>query len=234
MSLISNKDFAMKKTIKLITLTLITFIIYSCNNTQDSDASKAANTSTDGALSQSASLSINDSSNQSVQNNQGISTNNEISTDATKMEVDERGLSRIKVVIKTINGNIVFKFYPKKAPATVSRIAQLVTSGFYDNLTFHRVIPGFVIQGGDPTGTGSGGSGTLLKAEFNDIPHVRGTVAMARAQDINSADSQFYIALSTLPHLDNNYTVFGQVVEGDEFLDKVLPNDKILSATIAN
>lgn len=139
------------------------------------------------------------------------------------------GLSKESAVIKTVHGNIIFKFYLKQAPKTSKRIAELIESGFYNNLIFHRVIPNFVIQGGDPEGTGQGGSGQKLQAEFNKIQHVKGTVAMARAQDIHSADSQFYIALSSLPHLNEKYTVFGKVIKGINILDKVKKNDKILN-----
>ncbi len=152
---------------------------------------------------------------------------------AEAMSTDSDGLSSTTATIRTVHGDIVFKFYPNEAPNTVTRISQLISEGFYDGLTFHRVVPNFVVQGGDPQGTGTGGSGQKLKAEFNDIQHVRGTVAMARAQDINSADSQFYIALSTLPHLDGQYTVFGQVVEGLELLDKITVGDKMLSVILS-
>ena len=145
---------------------------------------------------------------------------------------DKNGLSDLKGIIKTVHGNIIFKFYPKHAPNTVVRIIKLIHSGFYDGLTFHRVIPNFVIQGGDPTGTGTGGSGTKLKSEFNSIQHIKGTMAMARSEDKDSADSQFYIALSTLPHLDGNYTVFGQVISEFKTLEKIVKGDKILSMAI--
>lgn len=151
---------------------------------------------------------------------------------AENLSVGPNGLSKAKVTLKTVHGSIVFSFYPKEAPNTVTRIMHLIEEGFYDGLTFHRVVPNFVVQGGDPQGTGTGGSGKKLKAEFNEIQHVRGTVAMARSQDVNSADSQFYIALSTLPHLDGSYTVFGQVTEGLELLDKIAVGDKILSMTL--
>jgi cyclophilin family peptidyl-prolyl cis-trans isomerase len=151
---------------------------------------------------------------------------------AGTMQVDSSGLSKTKAILKTVHGNIVFKFYPKKAPNTVTRISELIKQGFYDGLTFHRVVPNFVIQGGDPTATGTGGSGQKLKAEFNDIQHIKGTVAMARAQDKDSADSQFYVALTNLPHLDRNYTVFGQVIEGIEILEKVQQGDKMLSLSL--
>ncbi|MCP4913973.1 MAG: peptidylprolyl isomerase [Oligoflexia bacterium] len=148
---------------------------------------------------------------------------------AKDLTTDGNGLSKSKITIKTAHGNIVFKLYPKKAPGTVTRFIQLTNEGFYDGLKFHRVVPNFVVQGGDPLGTGMGGSGIKLKAEFNDIQHVKGTVAMARSDNPNSADSQFYIALTTLPSLDNKYTVFGQVVEGLDLLEKISIGDKMIS-----
>ena len=133
-------------------------------------------------------------------------------------------------VLSTSKGEIHMKFLPNKAPRTVKRIKELIQDEFYTGIQFHRVIPSFVIQAGDPTGTGVGGSGKKLNAEFNDELHVKGTVAMARlGHDENSADSQFYIALSTLPHLDKNYTVFAKVTRGVEVLDKIKKGDKILS-----
>src|SRR5690606_13558453 len=105
------------------------------------------------------------------------------------------GLSRAVAAIRTEHGVIRFRFYSEDAPNTVKRIVELINQGFYDGLKFHRVIPGFVVQGGDPQGIGVGGSGQNLKAEFNQRKHVEGTVAMARAADPDSADSQFYIAL---------------------------------------
>ena len=148
---------------------------------------------------------------------------------AEDLKLDKNGLSHESIVIKTVRGNIEFKLYPKKAPNTVTRIIELVNQGFYDGVKFHRVVPNFVIQAGDPTGTGTSGSGKKLKAEFNDIQHIKGTVAMARTQDPDSADSQFYIALTTLPHLDKKYTVFGQVVEGLDVINKIEQNDVIVS-----
>jgi cyclophilin family peptidyl-prolyl cis-trans isomerase len=156
------------------------------------------------------------------------------STADQAMAVDSHGLSQSSITIRTVHGNIVFKLYPNHAPNTVTRIVELVKSGFYNGLTFHRVVPNFVIQGGDPQGDGTGGTGQKLKAEFNDLQHIRGTVAMARSRDVDSADSQFYIALSTLAHLDKNYTIFGQVVEGLELLDKVQIGDKIISMTFSD
>lgn len=151
---------------------------------------------------------------------------------ASELTVNDKGLSDMKAVLKTVHGNIVFKFYPQKAPNTVTRIIQLIQTSFYDGISFHRVEPNFVVQAGDPTGTGRGGSGYKLKAEFNDIPHTKGIVAMARSTDPDSADSQFYISLGTLGSLDGKYTVFGKVIEGEDLLSKITVGDKILSLTL--
>jgi len=129
-------------------------------------------------------------------------------------------------------GKIVFEMYPDSAPKTVAQITALIQKGFYNGLTFHRVVPGFVIQGGDPNGNGSGGSGKNIPAEFNSRKHLKGTVAMARAQDPNSADSQFYICLGPQPFLDNQYTVFGQVTEGQDVVDKVKVGDVMKKVTV--
>ncbi len=136
------------------------------------------------------------------------------------------------VTIEMEKGNIVFEMYPDLAPKTVERISYLVESGFYNGLTFHRVVPGFVIQGGDPKGNGTGGSGVKLPAEFSKKPHITGTVAMARAQDPNSADSQFYICLAPQPFLDGQYTVFGQVIEGMDVVQKVRIGDVMKKVTL--
>ena len=145
---------------------------------------------------------------------------------------DDQGLSRTVVVIQTARGRIRYKFYTADAPKTVHRIASLIHSGFYNGLIFHRVVPGFVIQGGDPTGTGMGGSGTNLPAEFDARKHVPGAVAMARAQSPDSADSQFYISLGTHPQLDGNYTVFGQVIEGQEVAAQIQVGDRMTSLSL--
>ncbi|OFZ78528.1 MAG: hypothetical protein A2583_05420 [Bdellovibrionales bacterium RIFOXYD1_FULL_53_11] len=134
--------------------------------------------------------------------------------------------------MNTTKGFIKFKFYPKDAPNTVKRMIELINQKFYNGLAFHRVVPGFVIQGGDPLGNGTGGSGQRLKAEFNDRRHIEGTVAMARAADPDSADSQFYIALGTQPHLDRSYTVFGQVIDGLDAVRKIQPGDKMTAVHI--
>lgn len=116
-------------------------------------------------------------------------------------------------------GQVVIRLRPDLAPRHVARIKELVRAGFYDGLVFHRVIDGFMAQGGDPKGDGTGGSGQALPAEFSDAPHMRGTVSMARSGDPDSADSQFFIVLEDSPHLDGQYTVWGEVVTGMEFVD---------------
>ncbi len=149
-----------------------------------------------------------------------------------KLQTDIGGLSTTSATIKTVHGDIVFRFYTKAAPHTSARIMQLIQNKFYDGLVFHRAIPNFVIQTGDPTGTGLGGSGTKLNAEFNELQHIKGTMGMARGMDKNSADSQFYICLTTLSHLDGKNTVFGQVVEGIDVLPKLSKADRIISITL--
>ena len=119
-------------------------------------------------------------------------------------------------------GQVVVQLRPDKAPAHIDRIKALTRAGFYDGLLFHRVIEGFMAQTGDPQGTGQGGSPLPdLKAEFNDMPHVRGTVSMARATEPNSANSQFFIVFMPTLRLDNNYTAIGRVVSGMNFADVV-------------
>ncbi|MBD3272482.1 MAG: peptidylprolyl isomerase [Elusimicrobia bacterium] len=124
-------------------------------------------------------------------------------------------------VIETSLGTITFKFFPDVAPNTVGNFIKLAEEKFYDGLIFHRVIKGFMIQGGCPKKDGTGGPGYTIKAEFNDRKHVLGTVSMARAQDPDSAGSQFFICLADAPWLDKQYTVFGQVVEGIDTVKKI-------------
>lgn len=136
------------------------------------------------------------------------------------------------MLIETKYGPIEIELYPDVAPQTVARIQELVGQGFYNGLLFHRVVPGFVVQGGDPKGDGTGGSGKKLSAEFNSKQHVEGTVAMARASDPNSADSQFYISLGRHAHLDNNYTVFGQVTKGIEAVKQIKVGDAMTKVSL--
>ena len=123
------------------------------------------------------------------------------------------------------DGRVVIELLPKVAPKHVARIKELVRQGFYDGIVFHRVIDGFMAQTGDPLGTGMGGSGKKLPAEFNSEPHERGTVSMARAMDPNSADSQFFICFADARFLDRQYTVWGKVTSGMEFVDKIKKGD---------
>ncbi|MDX8408889.1 MAG: peptidylprolyl isomerase [Mariprofundales bacterium] len=130
-----------------------------------------------------------------------------------------------QVIICTEHGDITIELYADSAPNTVANFKALVGKGFYDGLSFHRVIDGFMAQGGDPDGTGSGGPGYKIKAEFNARKHQRGTVAMARSASPNSAGSQFYICYDAQPHLDDQYTVFGQVTSGMEAVDQIEQGD---------
>jgi peptidylprolyl isomerase len=119
-------------------------------------------------------------------------------------------------------GRAVVRLRPDLAPNHVERIKELARAGFYDGIVFHRVIPGFMAQTGDPTGTGRGGSDRgNLRAEFSRTPFARGTIGMARTQDPNSANSQFFIAFAAAPWLDGQYTVWGEVIEGMEWVDKI-------------
>ena len=125
-----------------------------------------------------------------------------------------------KLTLTLENGDVVIKLRSDLAPLHVERIAELANEGFYDGVVFHRVIPGFMAQGGDPTGTGmSGSSKPNLPAEFSSEPHVRGVASMARTQDPNSANSQFFIVFDDARFLDKQYTVWGEVVEGMEHID---------------
>ena len=136
-------------------------------------------------------------------------------------------------VITLENGNeIRIEFYPEDAPKTVENFVTLAKKGFYNGLAFHRVVPDFVVQGGDPKGNGTGGPGYTIKAEFSKRKHVRGTLAMARSQHPDSAGSQFYITYGPTPHLDGNYTVFGQVTSGMEHVDRIKQGDRMKSVAI--
>ncbi len=130
------------------------------------------------------------------------------------------------------DGQVVIEMRPDLAPVHVSRFKELTRQGFYDGLVFHRVIGGFMAQGGDPTGTGTGGPGKNLPAEFSDEPHVRGTLSMARASDPDSADSQFFIVFARSRFLDGKYTVWGKVVKGMDFVGKIKRGDKANNGSV--
>ena len=136
-------------------------------------------------------------------------------------------------VITLDNGNeLRLEFYPADAPKTVENFVTLAKKGFYNTLTFHRVVPDFVVQGGCPKGNGTGGPGYTIPAEFNKQKHLRGTLAMARSQDPDSAGSQFYICYGPTPHLDGSYTVFGKVTSGMEHVDRIKQGDRMKSVAI--
>jgi peptidylprolyl isomerase len=143
------------------------------------------------------------------------------------------------LILETTKGKVVIAMRPDLAPGHVARIKALVREGFYDGIVFHRVIDGFMAQTGCPHGTGTGGSGKKLKAEFSKEKHVRGTASMARAQDPNSGDSQFFICFEEASFLNGQYTVWGAVTEGMENVDKIKRGepvrdpDKIVKATMA-
>ena len=125
------------------------------------------------------------------------------------------------MILKLKDGEVKIELFPDKAPNHVKRIKELADSGKYNDVVFHRVIDGFMAQTGDPKGDGTGGSGQNIPAEFNSLPHIRGTVSMARAQDPDSADSQFFICFKEYSFLNGQYTDWGQVIKGMEFVDKI-------------
>jgi peptidyl-prolyl cis-trans isomerase B (cyclophilin B) len=159
----------------------------------------------------------------------------------TKEEIKK--MAETKAIIETKFGNIELRFFPETAPGHVNNLIELAKKGFYDGTTFHRVIPGFMIQGGDPnsknpdkSGHGMGGPGYTIKAEFNDKPHKKGTLSMARAGHPDSAGSQFFICVADAPFLNGQYTVFGEVISGMEVAEKIVnqprdskdnPNERI-------
>lgn len=143
------------------------------------------------------------------------------------------GSKKVNAIIETKFGNMELEFYPEKAPKHVENFIKLAKEGFYDGTIFHRVIPGFMIQGGDPntktdntSSYGTGGPGYTVNQEFNDIVHERGILSMARSQDPNSAGSQFFVMVRHSPHLDGQYTVFGKVTSGMEVADKIVSSPK--------
>ena len=143
------------------------------------------------------------------------------------------------LIIETTKGPVTVELRPDLAPKHVGRIKELTRQGFYDGVVFHRVIDGFMAQTGDPTGTGRGGSGQKLRAEFNAEPHTRGAVSMARAQSPDSGDSQFFICFDEATFLDRQYTVWGRVIDGMDNVDKLARGeppsrpDKMLSVRVA-
>ena len=148
---------------------------------------------------------------------------------ACKGKTIEEPQTKMKIaVIETNKGTIKAELYTGKAPITTKNFIELATSGFYNGLAFHRVEQGFVVQGGDPNGDGTGGSEKTIPLEISqELKHVKGALAMARTQDPNSATSQFYITLAPTPFLDGNYAVFGKVIEGMEVVEQIKVGDKM-------
>lgn len=143
-------------------------------------------------------------------------------------------MENVKVIMETEHGTMKLELYPEIAPITVANFQKLVSEGFYDGLTFHRIIRGFMIQGGDPEGTGMGGSKDKIKGEFasngvkNDLRHTRGVISMARSMMRDSASSQFFIMHEDAPHLDGEYAAFGKVIEGIEVVDAIVQNAQVV------
>lgn len=154
--------------------------------------------------------------------------------DITVTKEESKKMTETKAIIETKFGNITLKFFPDVAPGHVKNFLDLAKNGTYDNTVFHRVIPGFMIQGGDPTSKdpakrrayGTGGPGYTIKAEFNSKPHKRGTLSMARSQSPDSAGSQFFICVKDSNFLDRQYTAFGEVESGIEVVDKIVSQPK--------
>ena len=135
-------------------------------------------------------------------------------------------------VIKTAKGDLTLELYPQDAPVTVNSFVSLARKGFYNGLTFHRIIPGFMAQGGDPTGTGSGGPGYTIPDEISQRKHITGALSMAKTAQPNTGGSQFFICYAPQPHLDGVHTVFGQLTQGMDVLKQLVNGDKMTSVTI--
>jgi peptidylprolyl isomerase len=158
---------------------------------------------------------------------------------AAPASAQDKGDLENMLYMETAHGRVVIKLRPDLAPNHVARVKELARQKFYDGTPFHRVIDGFMAQGGDPTGTGTGGSGKKLKAEFSKEPFKRGTIGAARSQSPDSADSQFFICFDRAKHLDGQYTVWGEVTEGMDVVDKIAKGeppakpDKIITMRVA-
>lgn len=150
-----------------------------------------------------------------------VSAEDKAPTKTDKKETPVSNSNNEVAVIKTVAGDMVIEFWPDVAPNTVENFKTLAKKGFYDGTAFHRIIKGFMIQGGCPEGTGTGGPGYKIKAEFNERSHKRGVISMARSQDPNSAGSQFFICHGDPTFLDRQYTAFGKLIKGDDVLEKL-------------
>jgi len=158
----------------------------------------------------------------------GTGTDEQNAQSPEKKDMEEIEKNPVVTITMENDETIQLELYPKVAPNTVTNFISLVNQGYYDGLIFHRVIPGFMVQGGDPEGTGMGGPGYSIPGEFssngfeNSVKHERGVISMARSQDPDSAGSQFFIMVADSPHLDNEYAAFGKVLEGIETLDNIV------------
>lgn len=154
--------------------------------------------------------------------------------ETTNMPTLAEGLDPENTLVLELStgGPVIIQMFPEIAPNHVARFKELARQGFYDGVVFHRVIDGFMAQTGDPTGTGSGGSGQNIKAEFNEMQHDRGVVSTARAGHPDSADSQFFIMLAPSTHLDGQYTAWGKVVEGMDFVDAITKGPSNLNGVV--
>ncbi len=149
------------------------------------------------------------------------------------LKAEGKDLENHLALVLSTGGPVIIELMPDKAPNHVARFKALAREGFFNEIVFHRVIEGFMAQTGDPTGTGSGGSGMNIDAEFNDVLHVRGIVSTARTSDPNSADSQFFIMFEEATHLDNQYTVWGRVTAGMEFVDSLARGSRADGGVVA-
>lgn len=159
-----------------------------------------------------------------VASGQGKESKSNVTGETKKVEAKKymkRNAADPEIAIETDEGTMKLELFPDVAPAHVDSMLSLIKKGFYNGLTFHRIIDGFMIQGGDPKGDGTGDAGYNLPAEFSKLKHVEGTLSMARSADPNSASCQFFICLAPAPHLDGQYTIFGQLMEGTDVLHKI-------------
>jgi peptidyl-prolyl cis-trans isomerase B (cyclophilin B) len=201
----------MRKALVLLLSLCLIFFLFGCGKKQEAETKKAE-----------------EQSSQMAENQNQEAQTQEAQTQETpapeKKPISQEPIVRDKdpiVEMETNYGNIELELFWKETPKTAENFLKLVNSGFYDGLTFHRIVPNFVIQGGDPAGNGTGGPGYSIPFEKASTKHLRGSLGMARSQDPNSAGSQFYICLRDLPNLDNNYVVFGKVIKGMDVVDKI-------------
>ncbi len=216
----------MRKVYTVIFVVIIVFALTSCSSKTSDTTEKVKKTS------KIATEKVSKNTQEGVKEEMNIDKKSVASDKVEDLMVDKNH-PLIEVTMKK-GGNFYMELYPEKAPITVENFLNLTKKGFYNGLMFHRVVPGFVAQTGDPTGTGTGGSGKNIKDEYNDLKHKRGAVGMAKTREPNSATSQFYICFQDQPHLDGNYTVFGYVIKGMDVVDGIVQGDSIKEIKIVN